>query len=33
MDYEFRKPEPLKPFRGIFVMRIGDQGCGVGYYK
>lgn len=34
MDYEFPKPGTTEPVpKESFVMRIGDQGCGVGYYK
>ncbi len=34
VDYEFPKPGTTEPVpKESFVMRIGDQGCGVGYYK
>ena len=34
MDYNFPKPGTTEPVPKVsFVTRVGDQGCGVGYYK
>ncbi len=34
VDYNFPKPGTTEPVpKQSFVTRIGDQGCGVGYYK
>jgi cytochrome c len=34
LDYEFPKPGMSDPVpKRSFITRIGDQGCGVGYYK
>lgn len=34
VDYNFPKPGTTEPVpKESFVTRIGDQGCGVGYYK
>jgi hypothetical protein len=34
VDYNFPKPGTTEPLpKQSFVTRVGDQGCGVGYYK
>jgi hypothetical protein len=34
VEYEFPKPGTTEPVpKESFVVRVGDQGCGVGYYK
>jgi hypothetical protein len=34
VDYEFPKPGTTEPVaKESFVTRVGDLGCGVGYYK
>jgi len=34
LDYKFPKPGMSDPVpKRSFITRIGDQGCGVGYYK
>jgi len=34
LDYEFPKPGMSDPVpKRSFITRVGDQGCGVGYYK
>jgi cytochrome c len=34
VDYEFPKPGTTQPVpKESFVTRVGDEGCGVGYYK
>jgi cytochrome c len=34
IDYKFPKPGTTEPVpKQSFVTRVGDQGCGVGYYK
>lgn len=34
VDYMFPKPGGTEPMpKQTFVTRVGDQGCGVGYYK
>jgi len=34
LDYDFPKPGTSEPVpKQSFITRVGDQGCGVGYYK
>jgi len=34
IDYDFPKPGTSEPVpKRAFITRVGDQGCGVGYYK
>jgi hypothetical protein len=34
LDYDFAKPGTTEPVpKRSFITRVGDQGCGVGYYK
>ena len=34
LDYYFPKPGTTEPVpKQAFILRVGDQGCGVGYYK
>jgi hypothetical protein len=34
LDYDFPKPGTSEPVpKRSFITRVGDQGCGVGYYK
>jgi cytochrome c len=34
LDYDFPKPGTSEPVpKQSFIVRVGDQGCGVGYYK
>jgi hypothetical protein len=34
LDYKFPKPGTIKPVpKESYLMRIGNEGCGVGYYK
>jgi hypothetical protein len=34
VDYQFPKPGTTEPVpKQSFVMKVGGQGCGVGYYK
>jgi hypothetical protein len=34
LDYDFPKPGTSEPVpKRSFIIRVGDQGCGVGYYK